>query len=107
MSRMRTKPLGTLLGALALVATCVPAAAAVTAGDGFERSMGELLTSFPGGEPLAVTALAIAIGTLILRVTKLFGLLLTVMIAGAVGVAVLMAIEPQVLARLVEAVTQS
>ncbi len=36
MSRMRTKPLGTLLGVLTLAATAVPAAAAVTAGDGFE-----------------------------------------------------------------------
>ena len=50
---------------------------------------------------------AIAIGTLCLRVNNLFGLMLTVMIAGALGVAALMAFEPQALARLVEAVTHS
>jgi len=107
MSRMWTKLSGYLMSVLALAATTLPASAAVTAGDGFERSMGELLARFPGGETLAVTALAIAIGTLVLRVTKLFGLMLTVIIAGALGVAALMSFEPQALARLVEAVTHS
>lgn len=107
MSKLRGRLFGTLMCALALTATGVPASAAVTAGEGFERGMGELLASFPGGEPLAITALAIAIGTLVLRVTKLLGLILTVVIAGALGAGVLMAFEPQVLARLVEVVTHS
>lgn len=107
MSRTRAKSLGFLLSAGILAATGAPASAAVSAAQGFEQSLGGMLAGFPGGEPVAIAAIAIAIGTLLLRLTKLLGLVATVAAAGILGVIVLMAVEPQMLARLVEAVTQS
>lgn len=107
MSRMRAKSWRMPVCGGLLAAMSAPAAAAVSAGQGFEQSLGGLLAGFPGGEPLAITALAIAIGTLLLRLTKLLGLVMTVAAAGVLGVIVLMTVEPQMLARLVAAVTQS
>jgi hypothetical protein len=107
MARKRAKSSWLLASIMLLSAMSGPATAAVPAGQNFEQSLGGLLAGFPGGEPLAATTIAIALGALLLRLTRLLGLLLTVTAAGVLGVVVLMAVEPQMLARLVEAATRS
>lgn len=69
-----------------------------------EQSLSAYIAAFPGGEAVAITVLCIAAGTLLLRLTRWFGLLMTVATFGFVGVMLLLAYEPGALTRIVEAV---
>jgi hypothetical protein len=71
------------------------------------QSASALMSAFPGGEPIALTVLSIAAGTLLLRLTKWLGLALTFATLGFLAVALLIAVEPQVLARFIAAVRHS
>ncbi len=105
---MRAKVWSTLLASLSFV-TAASAASAQALGDTtiLKQSLSAYIAAFPGGEAVAITALCIAAGTLLLRLTRWFGLLMTVATFGFVGVVLLLAYEPGALTRIVEAVRLS
>ena len=86
-------------------------ASSIAAGSAQAASAHDRLTSiaaaFPGGEPIALTAFCIAAGTLLIRLTRWFGLMLTVATFGFIGVMLLIAYQPGMLTRIVEAVTHT
>jgi hypothetical protein len=77
-----------------------PAFAQALSSASVEQSLAAFLGSFPGGEQLAITAICIAAGTFLLRLTKWLGLALTFATFGFLAVALLLAAQPQALARL-------
>ena len=102
---MRAEVWSVLLASLSLI-TGASAASAQTFGDItlIEQSLSAYIAAFPGGEAVAITVLCIAAGTLLLRLTRWFGLLMTVATFGFAGVVLLLAFEPGALTRIVEAV---
>lgn len=97
-----------LVVSLPLVAGASAASAQAFAATTFvEQSLSAYIAAFPGGEAVATTVLCIAAGTLLLRLTRWFGLLMTVATFGFVGVVLLLAYEPGALTRIVEAIRLS
>lgn len=83
-----------------------PAQSLTDTGVAVDQTLSSLFAGLPVGEPIAITAFCIAAGTLLLRLTKWLGLLLTVATFGFLGVVLLLAYEPGALTRIVEAVTR-
>lgn len=93
--------------AIMLLASGTAAAQAISHASGLEQSIGALMAAFPGGEPIAATFLCIAGGTLLLRLTKWLALALTFATFGFLAVALLITVEPDILAKIAEAVDRS
>ncbi|MEZ5924825.1 MAG: hypothetical protein R3D57_10640 [Hyphomicrobiaceae bacterium] len=93
-----------ILGLLVAAAGAAPAAAqSLDGGSAAGHGVSAILSAFPGGQSLAITTICVVAGTILLRLTRWLGMVLTAVTCGFLAVVLVLAVEPQALTRLVQA----